>query len=49
MSNLFNKLIGCAFLIISITRDWNDLHGVLFGMALGLYIANLIAKDLLDE
>ena len=49
MTNFLFKLLGVCLLIIAAFRDWNDVQSVLFGVAVGLYLATLVADDLLDD
>ncbi len=49
MTNIIFKLLGVLLLVIAAFRDWNDVQSVLFGVAVGLYVATLMAEDLIDD
>lgn len=49
MTNIIFKLLGVCLLIIAAFRDWNDVQSVLFGAAIGLYVATFVADDLIDD
>ena len=49
MTNIIFKLFGVLLLVIAAFRDWNDVQSVLFGVAVGLYVATLMAEDLIDD
>jgi len=49
MTNIIFKLMGVLLATVAAFRDWSDFRSVLFGVAIGLYLATFVADDLIDD